>query len=114
MADLKSKIDQQLRDSLLDLTTQQELVKVTRSNLELATTELDQATQRYRAGIDDNLPLVEAQSTLSNAQSQYVNTVYQFNQAKLSLARNLGIIDTQYQAYLKGAPPKGTPPLPVP
>jgi outer membrane protein TolC len=114
MADLKAKIDQQLRDSLLDLTTQGELIKVTRSNLDLATTELDQATQRYRAGIDDNLPLVEAQSTLSNAQSQYVNTVYQFNQAKLSLARNLGIIDTQYQAYLKGAPPKGTPPLPVP
>ena len=106
MADLKSKIDQQLRDSLLDLTTQQELVRVARSNLDLATTELDQSTQRYRAGIDDNLPLVEAQSTLSNAQSQYVNTVYQFNQAKLSLARNLGIIDTQYQAYLKGAPPR--------
>ena len=114
MADLKSKIDQQLRDSLLDLTTQEQLVKVAHSNLDLATTALDQSTQRYRAGIDDNLPLVEAQSTLSNAQSQYVNTVYQFNQAKLSLARNLGIIDTQYQAYLKGAPPKGTPPLPVP
>jgi outer membrane protein TolC len=114
MADLKSKIDQQLRDSLLDVTTQAELVKVARSNLDLATTELDQSTQRFQAGIDDNLPLVEAQSTLADAQTQYVNTVYQYNQAKLSLARNLGIIDTQYQAYLKGAPPPGTPPLPVP
>ncbi len=113
MADLKSKIDQQLRDSLFDVTTQAELVKVAHSNLDLATTELDQSTQRYSAGIDDNLPLVEAQSTLSNAQSQYVNTVYQYNQAKLGLARNLGIIDIQYQAYLKGAPPQGTPPLPV-
>ena len=75
MADLKSKIDQQLRDSLLDLTTQQQLVQVAHSNLDLATTALDQASQRYRAGIDDNLPLVQAQSTLSNAQSQYVNTV---------------------------------------
>src|SRR5271170_119257 len=114
MADLRSKIDQQLRDNLFDVETQAELVKVARSNLDLATTELDQSSQRFQAGVDDNLPLVEAQSTLSNAQSQYVNTVYQFNQAKLNLARNLGIIDTQYQAYLKGAPPKGTPPLPVP
>src|SRR5271154_868205 len=114
MADLKAKIDQQLRDSLFDVTTQAELVKVARSNLDLATTELDQSTQRYSAGIDDNLPLVEAQSTLSNAQSQYVKAVYGYNQAKLNLARSLGIIDTQYQAYLKGAPPKGTPPLPVP
>jgi outer membrane protein TolC len=113
MADLKAKIDQQLRDSLLDLVTQEQLVKVAHSNLDLATTELDQASQRYRAGIDDNLPVVQAQSTLSDAQSQYVNTVYNYNQAKLGLARNLGIIDTQYQAYLKDAPPPGTPPLPV-
>jgi outer membrane protein TolC len=80
-------------------------VSVAKSNLDLATTELDQSTQRFRAGIDDNLPLVQAQSTLADAQSQYVSTVYQYNQAKLGLARNLGIIDTQYQAYLKGAPP---------
>jgi outer membrane protein TolC len=114
MADLKAKIDQQLRDSMLDLVTQEQLVKVAHSNLDLASTELDQATQRYRAGIDDNLPLVQAQSTLADAQSRYVNTVYNYNQAKLGLARNLGIIDTQYQAYLKDAPPHGTAPLPVP
>ena len=114
MADLKAKIDQQLRDSLLDLVTQQQLVQVAHSNLDLATTALDQASQRYQAGIDDNLPLVQAQSTLADAQSQYVNTVYNYNQAKLGLARNLGIIDTQYQAYLKDAPPHGTAPLPVP
>jgi len=107
MSDLKSKIDQQLRDSLLDVQSQSQLVKVAKSNLDLATTELDQSTQRYRAGIDDNLPLVEAQSTLADAQTQYVNTVYNYNQAKLGLARNLGIIDTQYQAYLKDGPPAG-------
>jgi outer membrane protein TolC len=113
MADLKAKIDQQLRDSLLDLFTQQQLVQVAHSNLDLATTELDQASQRYRAGIDDNLPLVQAQSTLANAQSQYVNTVYNYNLAKLGLARNLGLIDTQYAAYLKDTSPQGTTPLPV-
>jgi outer membrane protein TolC len=108
MADLRGRIDQQLRDSLFDVATQAQLVKVARSNLDLATTELDQSSQRFRAGIDDNLPLVQAQSTLADAQTQYVNTVYRYNQAKLGLARNLGIIDTQYQAYLKGAPPQGS------
>jgi outer membrane protein TolC len=113
MSDLRTRIDQQLRDSLLDLATQIQLVKVARSNLDLATTELDQSTQRYRAGIDDNLPLIQAQSTLASAQTQYVNTVYNYNQAKLGLARNLGIIDTQYQAYLKSAP-QGAAAQPVP
>jgi outer membrane protein TolC len=107
MADLRQKIDQQLRDSLLDVASQSQLVKVARSNLDLATTELDQSTQRFQAGIDDNLPVVEAQSTLADAQTRYVNAVYQYNQSKVGLARNLGIIDTQYQAYLKGAPPSG-------
>jgi outer membrane protein TolC len=114
MADLKAKIDQQLRDSLLDLATQGKLVQVARSSLDLAGTALDQATERYRAGIDDNLPLVQAQSELASAQARYVNTVYNYNQAKLGLARNLGIIDTQYAAYLKGAPPAGAAPLPAP
>ena len=38
--DLTNKIDQQLRDSLLDLQSAQELVRVARSNVELATKTL--------------------------------------------------------------------------
>jgi outer membrane protein TolC len=102
--DLVNKIDQQLRDSLLDLQTAAELVRVARSNVDLATTALEQTTDRFQAGVDDNLPVVQAQSTLAQAQTQYVTDVYQFNQAKLGLARNLGIIDTQYKNYIPGNP----------
>ncbi|MFT4112941.1 TolC family protein [Silvibacterium sp.] len=108
--DLEAKIDQQLRDSLLDLKTASELVKVAHSNVDLATTALEQTTDRFQAGVDDNLPVVQAQSTLAQAQTQYVNSVYQFNQAKLGLARNLGIIDTQYRNYVpqnSAVPPQG-------
>lgn len=105
MADLRNKIDQQLRDSLLDLKTASDLVNVARSNVDLSTTTLQQTTDRFQAGVDDNLPVVQAQSTLAQAQSQYVNSVRQFNQAKLGLARNLGIVDTQYKTYLQGGAP---------
>ena len=100
LADLHSKIDAQLRDSLLDVRSSQELVRVAQSNVELATKTLEQVTDRFQAGIDDNLPVVEAQSTLSTAQSQLVASLFRYNQAKLGLARNLGILDTQYKAYL--------------
>jgi len=107
MADLRNKIDQQLRDSLLDLQTAADLVRVARSNVDLSTTELEQTTDRFQAGVDDNLPVVQAQSTLAQAQAQLVNSVRQFNQAKLGLARNLGIVDTQYKTNLQGgAPPE--------
>jgi len=105
LEDLKQKIDQQLRDSLLDLQTATETVQVARSNVDLATTALDQTEDRFRAGISDNLPVSEAQSTLVAAQSQYVSSVYQLNQARLGLARNLGIVDTQYRTFLQGGNP---------
>ncbi len=103
--DLKQKIDQQLRDSLLDLETATETVRVAKSNVDLATTALDQSQQSFAAGVNDSLPVAEAQSTLAQAQTQYVNSVYQLNEARLGLARNLGIIDTQYKVYLQGGMP---------
>jgi outer membrane protein TolC len=102
MASLREQINQQLRDSILDLQSTAELVRVARSNVELSRTELEQTTERFQAGVDDNLPVVQAQATLANAESNLINTTSQFNQAKLGLARNLGIVDTQYATYLHG------------
>ena len=100
LAALKEQINRQLRDSLLDVQTATELVRVARSNVELARKELEQTTDRFRAGVDDNLPVVQSQATLADAETNLVATVSQHNQAKLGLARNLGIVDTQYATYL--------------
>jgi outer membrane protein TolC len=102
MASLKEQINRQLRDSLLDVQTATELVRVAQSNVELARKELEQTTDRFQAGVDDNLPVVQAQATLANAESNLINTTSEHNQAKLGLARNLGIVDTQYATYLHG------------
>jgi outer membrane protein TolC len=102
MASLREQINRQLRDSLLDVQTATELVRVAQSNVELARKELEQTTDRFQAGVDDNLPVVQAQATLANAESNLINTTSQHNQAKLGLARNLGIVDTQYATYLHG------------
>ena len=103
LAALREQINQQLRDSILDVQSATELVRVSRSNVELARKELEQTTDRFQAGVDDNLPVVQAQATLANAETNLVNTTSQHNQAKLGLARNLGIVDTQYAGYLHGA-----------
>jgi outer membrane protein TolC len=103
LAALKEQINQQLRDSILDVQSATELVRVARSNVDLARKELEQTTDRFQAGVDDNLPVVQAQATLANAETNLVNTTSQHNQAKLGLARNLGIVDTQYATFLKGA-----------
>jgi outer membrane protein TolC len=102
LASLKEQINAQLRDSILDVQTATELVRVAQSNVDLARKELEQTTDRFQAGVDDNLPVVQAQATLADAETTLVNTTSQHNQAKLGLARNLGIVDTQYATYVHG------------
>ena len=102
LAALKEQINQQLRDSILDVQTATELVRVAQSNVNWRAQELEQTTDRFQAGVDDNLPVVQAQATLADAETTLVNTTSQHNQAKLGLARNLGIVDTQYATYVHG------------
>jgi outer membrane protein TolC len=73
---------------------------VARSNVDLAQQALSDSRDRFAAGVDDNLPVVQAQATLAAAQSQLVNTEFQLNQTRLALARNTGVVETQYKQYL--------------
>ncbi len=100
ISSLRSDIEQQIRASMLDVNTASELVRDATSNVNLAADALGDSRQRYRAGIDDNLPVVQAEATLANAQAQLVSALFQFNNAKLELARNTGVIESQYDSYL--------------
>ena len=99
-ASLRVTINQQIRSSMLDVQSANEQVKVAQSNVELATQALQDATDRFAAGVDDNLPVVQAQATLADAQTNLVQTLFQYNAAKLQLARNTGVVETQYKTYL--------------
>lgn len=100
LANLRSEIEAQLRDSLLDIAASRQLVEAARSNVDLAQFALRDATDRFTNGVDDDLPVVQAQASVASAQAQLVNSLYRYNLAKLGMARNLGIIDQQYRAYL--------------
>jgi outer membrane protein TolC len=97
---LRITIEQQIRSAMLDVQSSAQLVKVARSNVDLSTEELQQATDRFQAGVSDNLPVVQAQAGLADAQTKLVQTLYQYNQSKLTLARNTGVVETQYKVYL--------------
>ena len=100
LADLRGHIDEQVRAALLDVDASAKLVEVARSNVELATRALSDETDRVNAGVDDNLPLVTAQATLASAQSSMVESLLQYNLAKVALARASGVLEQQYRVYL--------------
>ena len=100
-SDLDAQIEADVRDALLDITSSQQQVEVSHSNVELSSEVLSEAQERYKAGVSDNLAVSDAQQTVAQANSQYVNSLYQHNLAKLNLARAMGVAEN-YKEYLGG------------
>jgi len=100
-SDLDAQIEADVRDALLDIASSQQQVEVAHSNVELSTEVLSEAQDRYKAGVSDNLAVSDAQQTVAQADSQYVNSLYQHNVAKLNLARAMGVAQN-YKQYLGG------------
>ena len=102
LSDQVQQVNQDVRDNLLDINAAARLVEATHSNVELANEALSEAQQRFHAGVSDNLPVSQAQSQTEQANDQYISALYQHNVAKLSLARSLGVAQTNYKDYLGG------------
>jgi outer membrane protein TolC len=102
LSDQVQQVNQDVRDSLLDIQAAAKLVEATHSNVELANEALSDAQQRFHAGVSDNLPVSQAQSQTEQANDQYISALYQHNIAKLALARALGVAQTNYKDYLGG------------
>ena len=102
LSDEIQQVNADVRDSLLDIQAAAKLVDATRSNVDLATEALSEAQQRFRAGVADNLPVSQAQAQTEQANDQYISALYQHNVAKLSLARALGVAQSNYKDYLGG------------
>jgi outer membrane protein TolC len=96
----KSQIEADIRMSLLDVQSAAAVLNVAKSNVGLAQEALNDATMRFTAGVDDNLPVTQAQATLEGAQAQMIQAQFNYNYAKLTLARNTGVVETQYRTYL--------------
>jgi len=102
LSDQVQQVNQDVRDAILDIQSAAKLVDATKSNVELATEALNEAQQRFKAGVSDNLPVSQSLSQLEQANDQYISALYQHNVAKLSLARALGVASTNYKDYLGG------------
>lgn len=100
LANLDGKIDSDVRTAFLNLKSSSELVAVSKSNIDLANQTLAQAQDRIRAGVTDNLEVVQAQESVATANRSYIASLYFFNLSKISLALALGIAEQSTLQYL--------------
>ena len=101
LENLRAQIDYDVRTALLDLTAAADQVEVARSSLDLANQTLDQARDRFTAGVADNLEVVQAQETVASANDSYITSLYAHNLAKVSLARAIGFAEQGVKQYLE-------------
>jgi len=90
--DLEQQASIDVRGSLLDLTAARDALAASRERLRLAEQEVEQARERFRAGVAGNADVVTAALTLNAARSQYVDVLTALQQARVSLARAEGAI----------------------
>jgi outer membrane protein TolC len=102
LADLRAKIDQEVREIYLDLESASQEVSVEKSAVTLATENLEQSRDRFSSGVTDNIEVVQAQDALAIANDAYIASLYKYNLAKVSLAKATGVAESQYSEYLKG------------
>ncbi|HEY4358193.1 MAG TPA: TolC family protein [Acidobacteriaceae bacterium] len=99
-ADLRVAVESQIRTAMLDVNAAHDLVKVAQSNVDLAQQELNDERDRFTAGVDTNLAVVDAQASVTGANAQLVQSLYQYNVAKLQLAQRTGVVESSYRTYL--------------
>jgi len=104
LADLRGRIDYEVRAALLDLSAAADQVEVARSSVDLAEQALAQSQDRFTAGVTDNLEVVQAQEALAGAHESYIQSLYAHNVAKVELAYAIGNAEVGVKRYLKGNP----------
>lgn len=102
LADLRGKIDAEVRTALLDLSSAADQVALARDNLALATEGLSQARDRVAAGVTDNLEVIQTQEAVAAANQDLIDGLYLHNLAKVSLARAVGSAETSLRRFLGG------------
>jgi len=89
-ADAKLRVDTEVRSAYLDLQAAAERLKVAVENSRLAAREVEQARDRFLAGVTNNLEVVQAQQTVAAAEDALIVSRYSLELARLATARVAG------------------------
>ncbi len=88
--DLDQQVQTDVALALVDLASAQEQVDASRDRYRLAEQEIEQARDRFSAGVAGNADVIAAQLGLDNARSQQVDVLAALEAARIALARAEG------------------------
>ncbi len=95
-ADLRNSIALDVKTALLNLDSARSEVQVANLGVELAKEEVDQARDRFKAGVANNIEVIQAQDALARANDNQIAALYRFNQGRADYARGIGQMERVY------------------
>jgi len=95
-ADLRNQIALDVKTALLNLQSARSEVQVANLGVQLSKEEVDQARDRFKAGVANNIEVIQAQDSLSRANDNQIAALFRFNQARADLARSIGQMEKVY------------------
>ena len=102
LENLRAQVESDVRTALLNLQSSEEQVNVARNNIDLADQTLVQSRDRFSAGVTDSVEVVQSQQVVASAHEQYISSLYNYNFAKISLIRALGLGEEGVKTYFQG------------
>jgi outer membrane protein len=90
--DLRQQVAVDVRGAMLDIASAREQVDAARERQRLAEQEVEQARDRFRAGVAGNADVITALSSLNSARTGVVDALTAYQSARVSLARAQGTV----------------------
>jgi outer membrane protein TolC len=90
LTNARGRVEQDVRTALIELEAASGQVHLAESSRGFANETLEQARDRFGAGVATTLEVVQAQQQVASADSDYISSLFSYRLAKLSLARAMG------------------------
>jgi len=94
--DLRNQIALDVKTALINLDSARNQVTVANLGVQLSKEEVDQARDRFKAGVANNIEVIQAQDSLARANDNQIAALYRFNQARADYARSIGQMEKVY------------------
>jgi outer membrane protein TolC len=103
LADLKARVDYDVRNAFLDLQATDNSVQVARETVDLADRALTQARDRFSNGVTNDLEVVVAEEQVAAAHENYIASLFAHSLAKLQVLHAIGETEQGVRQYLEPA-----------
>jgi outer membrane protein TolC len=94
--DLQDQVALEVKTAVAQLESARNEVAVANLGVDLAKQEVEQARDRFQAGVANNIEAISAQDALARANDNQIGALYRYNQSRADLAHALGQIEKLY------------------